>query len=427
MKPCILAVWDYHSAHLVAPFEALGDRFRFTYLAHVRPAHERRSAPRRDAVYYADFPSARALLEHVRPDAIVFMGIAGYQILVREAARQLGIPTALMQHGLFTDRKHYEAIAAVIANAPRSSDASERAAPVPSGSRRTRLLGLARQTLAAAPHRLWLAGFSARSLFPHSLDQLPGIARFQYRVARGDIYTKTYLVEHGRFRRPDRFICYTDRNARLYGEVYGAGEADTYLIGNPGYDAYLAIEGERAPGPPYVLLIDSPLTQNRYGVEFAPRAQVTDFYARARDWAAARGAELWVKLHPESYDDTWRPRWDGVRWLKDVPELPRVMRDAESIISFPSTLIVPAAYLRPTLAVTPYPHDVTRRLGELGVAIERGGLDFDFDAVDLGSVRREGPAWETFIREYLHAETGSSGDRLGEALEDLVQVRATAT
>ena len=101
-KPVILLCWGYHRKGWVEPFEKLSNRFTFVYLFHiVKPENEVNysSSP---AIYWGDFTSPYDILNFVKPEKVVFMGvISGYAIGLNIACKNSGIPTYYLKHGLY--------------------------------------------------------------------------------------------------------------------------------------------------------------------------------------------------------------------------------------------------------------------------------------------------------------------------------------
>ncbi|WP_053234311.1 hypothetical protein [Sandaracinus amylolyticus] len=386
--------WPYYRRGFVTAFESLRERFDFVFVSSIRRSAAESIHTDLPRAYFDDYSSAREMLCALHAEAVLFMAIDDARsIATNLAAQSLGIPTILYQHGLFLDLEGYRAV--------HRNWRSQPVAQVPGGGGRDSISFLLKS---GTPTR-WpsLAAAVGYLLLARRVGTLEASVRMR-----------------GRFRLPDSFIRYTARASRVYEQIHGATASSSYFIGNPEYDAYL-LEFQRPPARErrHVLLVDSPLTGNRWGKILRERHEVVACYERLRAYAAARGQRLLIKLHPESYADDWRPAWPDVEWLRDC-DLPAIMRDAQVVFSMPSTLMIPAALLNRLCIIGAFPHDDVGRLAALGVAVVMRDLDDDPEHVDFGSIEKEGSGFDTFVRDYFHSTDGTATSRLGDAIQTTI-------
>ena len=397
-RPRVVLCWPYHRRGYVAAFEALRDRFDFVFVSSIRQSADEAIHTDLGRAYFGDYSSAREMLRALRPDAVLFMAVEDARsIATNLAAQALGIPTMLYQHGLFLDLEGYRAV--------HRAWRSQPVAHVPGAGGGDSLSFLLK---------------SART------RQFPSVAAAvaYLLVARREGTLEANVRMRGRFRLPDSFIRYTARASRIYEQVHGASAKNSHFIGNPEYDAYISALQRPLPRESgHVLLVDSPLTGNRWGKIFRDRDEVVACYERLRVFARARGQRLLVKLHPESYADDWRPNWPDVEWLRDC-DVPTLMRGASVVFSMPSTLMIPAALLNKLCIIEAFPHDDIGRLEALGVAVVMRDINSDPETVDFGSITKSGAEFEIFVRDYFHSLDGSATSRLGDAIHSSITAGA---
>ena len=391
MKPRVLLCWGYHRQAWVEPFERLADRFEFTFLSELNPSAEQSRRTSLPVVYWDDFRSAAELLDALAPRKIVMMSVAsGRAIALNLAAQSRGIPTYVLQHGLFQSFASYKALLA-------SLQATGDAAGAPAG-------GGGRKTLA----------YLLRSMAPTQITQLPAIAAY-FAVSRARTQLEARRWVRGAFRRPSGFICYTHLGTRIYRELHRAKDADFELIGIPEFDAFF--DGEASvETEPYALLIDTPLAENRYGQRLVTKDEMVRFYESLNAHCERLGLRLKVKLHPASHGQSWQPRLPNIDWYEDA-DIVSLVRRATHCYSFHSNLMIPVVYSRPTCLLRLIPSPEIDHMVELGVAVAADFHGFRPEAVDFGRVRHRGAGFERFIRDYLFATDGRSCDRLGAILE----------
>ena len=395
--PSILLCWGYHRSSWIEPFERLKDQFQFTYIFYRNRQEEEARLTSDPVLYWQDFANAHQILDSVRPEKILFMSLtSGYPIALNLAAQFRGIPTFILQHGMFG---FYE---------------DERATE--SRSTALRKTGSAHNSSRTANKSSSL-GFLLRSMALHDLVAVPQMALFFLIMHRCGYFA---ACKHVRFRQrmPTGYICFTERNATIYRELDHPRPEQLHVIGIPEYDRFFRSTSsppEPAAESPYYLLIDQPLAENSWGTPTVSRDDMVQFYGKLIAYCKSRKAQLRIKLHPESYRCDWLPQDNNVQWIKDA-DLVSLIRGAKACFGMFSTLVLPAAVLKPLCLFDVKPSSMVADLCQRGMA---SVLDFfQFTPSDIGfcQVDHTAPDFPRFVEDYFFRMDGRSTDRLAEVL-----------
>ena len=399
---CILACWDYARPSWVIPLEGLVERgHEVVYLAY-RTAEDEpdpcglpAERPRR---YWRDFTSGQHLLDEVQPDCVLVMGTEGaWTISTIFAARRRGIPTAVLQHGVFGPVEAYwsstDRIRAVVDAGPRD---------------RIPALRFLARSLASRPAELARA---ARYLFAAS--------RLTHFVAA----PKHPLAS----RRADRYLVASERAGDFHRSMDHVDDAAIRVVGLPEFDELLRADLPR-PHEGRAVLIDTPHTGTPHAsASITPENKVAGLHRLAND-LSMHGWHLTVKLHPASYGDGWAVNSDALNFVRDA-DLIELLREADVVLGFTSTLVAAAMRHRPTVLLGG-PTSDHAWLGML--AVETGAVDsiIDWRMVGSADVRRaernesrSHPGRERFVQQTLGPLDGRALDRLEDALLELAHER----
>lgn len=371
----LLCCWDYARPGWVAPLESLGidHGFDLTYLFHRRAEEETAVAtvwPRR---YWLEFRDAQQVLDHLRPDRIVFMGLDGtWSIALNAVARRRGIPTFLLQHGIDWPPRYFP-------EAPPSHASTGAAAPT-------------------LPSRLPALRFLARTLALRP-DQVLGVARLVRRSSR-EGFPRAARRRTLPVRVPDLHLVTGPASALAPVERDGAVARDLCIVGLPEFHGRVAVEGPRPDREDTVLLLDTPHTgtPNRRSVVTA--ATKAEALRRLGRDLQRSGLRLRVKLHPYSYGDDWAVDGDGVTYLRDV-DLDAELTRAAVVVGFESTLMILAMARRPCLLVRVEPSwlvDLAALLEAAPVVDGLAGLSGDRVVATLTEGRR--PAADELVAAF---------------------------
>jgi hypothetical protein len=397
----ILACWPYSRRGWVAPLEGLAGRgHHVTYLGYRTPEHEPPSLPippERDRAYWRDFRSGQDVLRRLRPDRVILMGTEGaWQIAVVAAARKAGVPTALLEHGLFSDPESYIAMAPLVQ-------------------------GLGGP---GVPARLPAVRFAARSLwrtpieFGRALSYLVAAAR----TTPWEAAPKHPLAA----RMADAYLVASPASTRLHRTRDHVGADRIVPVGLSEFDDLL-LSDLPVPIARTALLIDTPHTGGPHGLGTLSGVEKAAHLERLAADLHGIGWSLTVKLHPDSFGDAWPVDRPGLRYARNE-EMRRLIGEAAVVIGFNSTLVVPALHHRPgaLLTIAGFPRRLQDRAAALGAVraplpLERVRADdiilsaADADATAAGRA--------ALVEEMLGPPDGRGLDRVEAALRGL-QVRS---
>jgi hypothetical protein len=403
-KPKILLVFGYHRSGWIEAFERLKEQFSFVYIFHIAPFDGEVRCTDCPILYWQDFESADQLLMQVAPTAVVFMALtSGYLISLNIACKRKGIFTYVFQHGYFAEYKSYRL--------HEKLDRQQRARS-PSRSVMPQGRSVRRSLTFLAKSILWKDVLITPSLSLYFLLQRLQGTHFACR------WTPF------RWRKPDRYICYTRNSASLYVEEDGAREEDLLIIGMPETDKFFAPHPEPQCAEKYYLMIDQPFADDAYAQTGIGRQTVVAFYEKLNAFCIQKGRRLKVKLHPDSYGRDWLPQHPNIDWFRDT-DVAALVLCAEACFGTESTLLMPIIFLKKTcLFRIPHPFPASRIQDDL----ERRGvvllLEFDTfkpEEINFDAFCRDSGALADYARDYLYRADGRSTERLARVLASATQ------
>jgi hypothetical protein len=324
-KKHYLVVWPTIRKDWIGFFETLKDDFEFTFLPSTF-SKEPNYAVNFSCCYWSEFDSVRDLLKRVQPDGIIFMSIeSGLSMVLNFVAQKKGIPTYILQHGIYTNYRDYR-----------------------------------------IREKLWRKKEVAQSIKEEQSGKAFSTFKFIYKSLKGTegvkllwiaIYTKLqqkrgpyWAAKHLplRLKRANRYLCFSPYNAIIHKETDRITNDQIQYIGSPELIPYLEEEVHSDEGD-YYLHIDQALAENSFGEETVSKERMTDFYLKLNKFCLSKMAKLYVKLHPESYNSDWLPKHENITYLKQVENLNAVIQSAQGCFGFYSTMIIPAVYWKPTI------------------------------------------------------------------------------
>jgi hypothetical protein len=248
------------------------------------------------------------------------------------------------------------------------------------------------------------------------LLSIPFMALFFLLMRRWGYFLACRYVRF-RQRIPTGYICFTERNATIYRELDRARPDQIHVIGIPEYDRFFsqASTKEYADDEPYYLLIDQPLAENSWGPPSVSRDDMIRFYRKLIAYAKSQNARLKIKLHPESYNCAWLPVDDGAEWICDA-DVVKLIRGARACFGMFSTLVLPAAVLKPLCLFNAAPSSMVNDLSHRGLAIVLDFFTFEPADIRFRQIQRSGPNFTRFVQDYFYKMDSRSGDRLAEVL-----------
>lgn len=331
-------------------------------------------------LYWGDYNSPYSLLKAVRPDKVVFSDIESFpQIALNIAARNLGIPTLVLQHG---------------ANGAFQVQRANEEPQVPALSKTS----------------FWTMRFLAQALRPRNWRFFPQLVKFVYDRKRYPLVTALRRNRY-EFRRADRYIEFSSENAGYFRTRDGVPEKRFVYIGNPAYDELFqhatAFESKN-----YALLIDAPFLEAgdfAYGrISAEEKAKYLEKLDRV---FAARNMPLRVKLHPLSFGAEL-PALPNTEYVREA-DLPSLVGECKVAVSVHySTMSAPVLHLKPFYAFT---NGVTPETPFLKQGTAVHDL-MQFEPETLGEPSKP-LAWE-LVKDYLFAADGRSKVRLRRILFD---------
>ena len=394
----ILACWPYSRRGWVAPLEGLAARGHdVTYLAYRRREEEPAGVaipPDRPRAYWRDFRNGQDVLRRLRPDRVVLMGTEGaWTIGVVAAARASGVPTAVLQHGVFRPSPAHP-VATLAQRAPAFGRPLRRA---------------------QLPALAFLAGSLRRRP-----DQVVAAVRFLVAASRSTV--QMAAPRHPLpVRSADAYLVASARAGRYFEELDAVAADRIVPVGLAEFDDLLQ---RRLPTGPAraALLIDTPHTGGPHGAATMPGAEKAAAIRRLGTELARAGWALTVKLHPDSYGDDWAVDDDAVRYVREA-DPGDLLAGAAVALGFDSTLLVPALHHRPGLLLhTAAPGWFQALAADLGAARSSVQLT-EVTARDVAAAAAaadETRAGRTaLVRELLGPPDGRSLDRIEQALVDL--------
>lgn len=389
MKPVIIFNFGYNRKGWIAPIESLKDSIEIVYLYYINKAEEQLSYTRHRVIYWNDYENANQLLDDIKPDKVVFMGLeSGLGILLNFKARQKQIPTYILQHGIYSNYKDYR-------------------------ERENRIELTAKEPMQSPSLRSGTLWYFIKSLTP--LDYLRLIKFPAYVVLmklRGFRFASRWI--RFRARKPDYYICYTPQNAIIHKELDGAPESKLLYIGYPEMDSFMNYRGTDGTKGNYYLLIDQPLADNRYREHLMTREQMIAHYLKLCEFCEKQNSRLAIKLHPESYHSDWLPKNDRIEWIRDHENLPKLVREARGCFGYFSSLITPAICMNNVVLFKVSNNEMQQDAARWGLAQLLDFFTFSVDQIDFDGIRKND--LNIFTKKYLYFEDGNSTDRLKKIL-----------
>ncbi len=368
LKPKILLCWGYNRKGWVEVFEQLKDQFEFVYLFHIEKQQDKVKFTDCEVIYWSSYKSAYQLLKIIKPHKIVFMSIDGVNSLtLNVVAKKKGIPTIVMQHGLFHSLEFY--------------------VKLQKEEQKNRLESNANAVQLSSENTNFLLLFFLRSLRVSDVGFLFFLIKWQLKK-RKMVEQLALKQSQSSYRLADDYIVYTKYNASIYRERDGVDEERLIPVGNPEITKFLSFkEANDALNSNYFLLIDQPFAEvkdfgsNGFGIN---KTQVNEFYLKLNQFALKHNARLKIKLHPYSYESDFFVLHENIDYIRDAEIVPLLMRST-IVFGFFSSLILPALYFKKCCIFQIWEEsDFQKSVAELDLAVVFNY--FNFTAQDLQSV-----------------------------------------
>jgi hypothetical protein len=393
MRPVILFNFGYNRNGWITPIEDLKNDVQIVYLYYIDKSQQSVSYTEQKIIYWSDFNNSNHLLDTIQPDKIVFMSVdSGLGILLNYTARKRGIPTFILQHGVYSNYNDYRA-----------------------REKRAKLLHKETMNTNDVPR---MAGFSTGSFYKNSLHWweylffllLPIYSWLQKK--KGLVFAAKWVQFSAR--KPTKYICYHPQNALIHVQTDKATDDKLLYIGNPEFDKFYNYKRQQNPVERYYLLIDQPLSDNRYGEHICTQAQMTEHYLRLNQFCMAQNAKLYVKLHPESYNSYWLPQHPNIKWISDHNNLPELVLSSEGCFGYFSTLLVPAIYFARVVLFKVSNNEMQDDTSRLKLCQLLDFFSYTIEQIDFSSIVKD--HLDLFVRKYIYFDDGNSSDRLKRIL-----------
>jgi CDP-glycerol glycerophosphotransferase (TagB/SpsB family) len=402
-KKKVLLCWGYYRKGWIEVFEKLNNDFEFHYLFWLSKEMERESFTDCPKHYWEDFRSGHDILKKIKPEKVVFMGVNNLvSIGLQFACKREGVPTYVMQHGLFHDLK---------TNIYLDEQMAKNRLPAKEYT----------TTKKVYKWRFLQLFFLLRSTGIKELKYLNKLFKWQLDERR--MLHLLALEKHRYpFRQADNYLVYTKYNGQFFKEIDGITEDKMLPVGVPEFDKFfsdpdLTNSMFRASG--YNLLIDSALTYNEV---FKTQGIIdqdvyNEFITKVNEASKLEGKKLIIKLHPFSYQNTKFIQDPNIEYIKDT-DVVEIILNADHIFGFDSTLMLIAIYLKPTILFTI--HDFGYLQTNVQAINVAPVLRFDqFNIDTLREAMKFKPTEEAtrlLIDRFLYATDGKTYERIRDIL-----------
>ncbi|MCZ2459942.1 MAG: hypothetical protein LC128_09990 [Chitinophagales bacterium] len=395
MRKNILLNWDSSRADMLEPFVKLKDDFNFSVIWFKSKQKHKKTHPFPE-YYFGDYKTPYRLLKELKPEVIVSFGIHSFpQIALNTAAKNKGIPTFTMHHGVFSSN--------IVAITKMRQD-----------------MGIVKKRKPLSSLSSFYFYFSA--LRWANRKDLFSYLRFPFLLNRyGAVEALKKCVFRARL--PDHYIQLSPHNSVFYKELDHLNcDEKFFFIGHPWFDNFFSLPQDYSPNlknePPYWLLIDFPNIETNIGFKKIGFGRKKNFYIRLSAFAKKNGCRLKIKLHPSGFDSPYNYKDENIDLIKET-DIVSLIQKADKCLGFYSTLLFPIVYLKKHCIVFDLGIDIANQqeLVDLGVVTK---LDLDsFTEEQLFppvNTKKYEKASAEFIRRYLYYTDGKATERLKKIL-----------
>ncbi len=326
-KPTILLIWGYHRKGWVEPFVRLEADFNFQLLYYLKQPEEEENFTNFPTHYWLDFSSAKAIIEEVKPDKVVFMSAEGIPSTALNAAcKRKGIPTIVLQHGLFHPYETYLIDAKL--QSERALELGKSNHNKSNSKNVNRLLLL-----------FYLRSFTLFTIF----GALNYLVRLRW-MRRKNYEIEALRLVQSKLRITDFYLVITKYTSSYFSVRDGVQDHQMIEIGFPEFDEYTP---EKVASEPYYLYIHSPLAHiPEYDSEgYMSQQEENKCIEKLNEFALTNGCKLYVKLHPYSYTISDLVDDPNIIYIRDGDNASLILRSM-GVMGYNSTLVLPAAYYK---------------------------------------------------------------------------------
>ncbi|MCW3070130.1 MAG: hypothetical protein JWO44_20 [Bacteroidetes bacterium] len=389
----ILVNWDYERPDLMKAFAALKDDFRLVFLFKNQvPASGAESIYRpADVIYWNDFQSPYKLLAAVDPDKIIFHDIESFlQVGLNIAAKNKGIQTIVLEHGLRGDYEIDIALQRVSAHIPETIEPGKDPDP---------------QTVSSI-------GFYLRAFRMQNIISLYRFLRFPFIRRKYGLAAGLYKAPF-KLREANLYVNFTLHNASYVLKRDHLQPVKVVPIGNPNFDALFAFfNSQKTTSENYFLLIDAPYCeQSLFGMKKEVKAA---FYRKLNEFCLENKSQLKIKLHPHSYHADYLPADPNIGYLRDCNTAEYIAAAQGCFMINLSTLSPLAMYYSRCIyfdsGINPYDKDLNEKK-------HLPAYDFNtFKPAELKFTESSEAQKAEIKKAYLYATDGKATERLKQIL-----------
>jgi hypothetical protein len=339
-------------------------------------------------LYWYDFSSPFQLLQRIKPDKVILAnGVSLYEVSLIIACNLCQIPVYCLQHGIMAPGffKEIEDIKV-------------------------------ERNLKKVKYYYKVSRFYFSNISKVPRKTVPALLRFYC-----DAFTKGlfYACHHNHFslRYPTGYICFTMHNAKYFLERDQIGTGKILSIGVPCFDHFFQTNKSIVDHEgPYALLIDTVMTE---GGKPVSEEYMNNYYRIFNEYCRKKGWKLAIKLHPWAYKYNNLLLDNNIVYHRNIDkeELTGMIKNAQVVFSFFSTLLFPSLFINPRIVAIDHPvHHFPDELTGNGrlqkVYLDEHGTislsdDFAYDQNFLNEIREN----------YLYKVDGKSKERLKEIIE----------
>lgn len=337
--------------------------------------------------YFAEHLTPYRLLRKVKPDRVMLANNDGlYAVALNIAAKNKGIPTFAMQHGMIADN-----IGDVyITPAKRSYG------------------------FAAVRRYIRFLFFYLSAFRLKNIKYLFRFLQYAIKIFRKGPMIGTLECPFA-LRNSDYYICYTYKSGEFFKQRDKIGDESILQIGLPQYDSFFkgltGLPASVESNDPYYLLIDTSFKEHNKPVT---GEQIARCYTELALFCKQQNARLVIKLHPYSYQDPVPEKLPGnIEFVRNLPDaaLHKLIHDARSCFSFYSTMTLPVICFKQTYQIA-FDGVYYKDLEENGISKNIDFYTFQASDINFSSWQVNKPALDDMIRENLYATDGNSTVRL---------------
>lgn len=390
----ILANWYYGRQDLTKHLLELSEEAHITFIAkHFRPQEDEKknfASKNISIIYWGDYTSPYQLLDEVKPDLVIFYDIEAFnQIALNVAAKNRGIKTYVLQHGL---RGSYE-ITDALTHSTKNSD------------------------IELSHTSWWTFKFLMRSLRAKNFSQLGRLLKFIVARKKNELTVALYKNQF-ELRRADFYIEFSKANATYHKLRDGIKDNRFILIGNPAFDDFHNRIKDISSSPAqeaYALLIDTPFCEASFVQKQRMSAEEkNDYVKRLNQYCILKNLKLYIKLHPLSYKAISSLYKDeNIQYFTET-DIVQLIGNAQLVFLLHFTTLAPLVlYHKPFL----FFHNKYVEQEEVKASLNIPTYDLlSFNPGELVGKQPQQPLQQEQIKDYFFIPDGKATQRLKQVL-----------